>query len=133
MKLLLAAVLAVVPVHHDEVRRPTHCPQYAPMVAYVGFTAAEQRVALRVMHRESRCFHQVVNSTDPNGGSIGLMQINMFWCKPSKWQPKGWLQAQGILEDCDDLFVPLTNLYAAKAIYDYSADRNGNGWQPWGL
>ncbi len=133
MKLLLAAVLAVSPVHHDGGQRPKHCPDYATVVAYVGFDAAEQRMALRVMHRESRCLYGVFNSKDPNGGSIGLMQINMFWCKPSRWHPEGWLQAQGIVAHCDELFVPLTNLYAAKAIYDYSADRNGNGWQPWSL
>jgi hypothetical protein len=132
MKLLLAAILAVVPAQPDW-RRSQHCPEYAMAVAYVGFGPTTHNTALRVMHKESRCIYTVFNPNDPNGGSIGLMQINMFWCKPSRYFKDGWLQSQNIVDDCDDLYVPLTNLKAAKAIYDYSVERNGNGWQPWGL
>lgn len=132
MKLLLAAILAVVPAQPDW-RRTQHCPEYAMAVAFVGFPAHERNMALRVMHKESRCIYTVFNSLDPNGGSIGLMQINMFWCKPSRYFSDGWLQTQGIVDDCDDLYNPLTNLKAAKAIWNYSVENNGNGWQPWGL
>lgn len=132
MKLLIVALLGFSPWVPDS-RRVAHCHQYATAVAFVGFPPSERTVALRVMHRESRCIHTVFNSSDPNGGSIGLMQINMFWCKPSKYFQNGWLQTQGLVESCDELYNPLTNLKAAKAIYDYSLDWNGNGWQPWGL
>lgn len=132
MKLLLAAILAVVPAQ-PEWRRSQHCPEYANAVAFVGFGPDTRNTALRVMYKESRCIYTVFNASDPNGGSIGLMQINMFWCKPSRYFKDGWLQTQGIVDDCDDLYVPLTNLKAAKAIYDYSTEHNGNGWQPWGL
>ena len=132
MKLLIVALLAMSP-WAPESRRVTVCHQYATAVAYVGFPSHERSTTLRIMHRESRCIHTVFNSSDPNGGSIGLMQINMFWCKPSKYFQDGWLQTQGLVESCDELYNPLTNLKAAKAIYDYSLDRNGNGWQPWGL
>lgn len=132
MKLLIVALLGFGPWVPDS-RRVAHCHQYATAVAFVGFPSSERAVALRVMHRESRCIHTVFNSSDPNGGSIGLMQINMFWCKPSRYYPDGWLQAQNLVASCDDLYNPLTNLKAAKAIYDYSLDWNGNGWQPWGL
>jgi hypothetical protein len=131
MKLMLTAILAVTPMGNPEVRRPTHCPEYASVVTYVGFPIDQRREAHRIMHRESRCLPHVFNAKDPNGGSIGLFQINMFWCKPSRYFPEGWLQSQGILQDCNDLFNPLTNVRAAKAIYDYSADRNDYGWHPW--
>jgi len=132
MKLLLAAILAVTPAG-TEWRRSQHCPEYANAVAFVGFPSHERGTTLRVMHKESRCIYTVFNAKDPNGGSIGLMQINMFWCKPSRYFKDGWLQTQGIVDDCKDLYNPLTNLKAAKAIWDYSVEHNGNGWEPWGL
>lgn len=132
MKLLMAVVLALTPAH-SEVRYPRHCPEYATNVVRAGFSR-ELPTALRVMHKESRCIPTVFNGSDPNGGSIGLFQINMFWCKPSRYFKDGWLQSQGIVADCDDLYQPWTNMVAAKAIYDYSVEHNGgNGWQPWGL
>ena len=132
MKLLMAIVLALTPTH-SQVRYPQHCPEYASAVFRVGFRN-EMPTALRVMHRESRCIPTVMNPKDPNGGSIGLFQINMFWCKPSRYYAEGWLQSQGVLQNCSQLYNPVTNMVAAKAIYDYSVEHNkGNGWQPWGL
>jgi hypothetical protein len=132
MKLLMAVVLALTPAH-SEMRYPRHCPQHATHVVRAGFNS-EMATALRVMHKESRCIPTVFNGADPNGGSIGLFQINMFWCKPSRYFKDGWLQTQGIVRNCDDLYDPWTNMVAAKAIYDYSVEHNdGNGWQPWGL
>jgi hypothetical protein len=34
---------------------------------------------------------------------------------------------------CEQLFDPIHNLRAAKAIFDYAQEKNGNGWQPWKL
>lgn len=85
-----------------------------------------------VMWRESRCIPRVFNNLDPNGGSVGLMQINRFWCLPNKYNPDGWLQAQGVLDSCLDLFNPTVNLRAGLAIFEYSKERNDDGWQPWG-
>jgi len=36
-----------------------------------------------------------------------------------------------VIQSCEDLFDPYINLRAAKALYDYSEERNGNGFQPW--
>jgi hypothetical protein len=72
-----------------------------------------------------------VNQTDPNGGSLGLLQINQFWCKPSKYTDNGWLQDMGILDDCQELYDPATNLRAGLAMYSYSVYKNGDGWHPW--
>ena len=85
-----------------------------------------------VMWRESRCIPRVFNSLDPNGGSAGLMQINQFWCLPNRYYKQGWLQAQGILDSCSELFNPEINLQAGLAIFQYSKEHNNNGWQPWG-
>jgi hypothetical protein len=64
---------------------------------------------------------------------MGLTQINdRSWCLPSRYYKKGYLQSLGIIEYCEDLFDPLTNLIAAKALYDYSKEK-GSGFQPWNL
>jgi hypothetical protein len=83
------------------------------------------------MWRESRCQPDAHNPTDPHGGSYGLMQINGFWCQPSRYNASGWLQAQGLLQTCTDLYNPYTNLLAAKAIYDYGIERGNCPWGPW--
>jgi hypothetical protein len=83
-----------------------------------------------IIWRESRCLPDAHNADDPMGGSNGLMQINQFWCKPTRYNPSGWLQAQGLLATCDQLYDPATNLRAAWAIWQY-AEANGCGWRPW--
>jgi hypothetical protein len=60
-----------------------------------------------VMWRESRCLPNAFNSKDPNGGSKGLMQINQFWCLPSRYFPSGWLQSQGVLRSCTSCLILL--------------------------
>jgi hypothetical protein len=85
-----------------------------------------------VMWRESRCRQVAFNPNDPMGGSYGLFQINAYWCKPSRFSKRGWLQEQGIVETCEDLFNPLVNAEAFMAIFDYAHDRYGDGWLPWG-
>ena len=83
-----------------------------------------------VIWRESRCLADAFNPSDPNGGSIGLVQINRFWCLPSRYHPQGWLQEQGIVGSCDDLYDPRVNFDAAHAIWHY-AEARGCGWSPW--
>jgi len=98
----------------------------------VGWSRKELSKLDYVMWRESRCFPSVFNPNDPNGGSGGLLQINQFWCLPNRYNPSGWLQSQGILSSCKQLLIPDVNLRAGLAIFEYSEERNGNGWQPWG-
>jgi len=85
-----------------------------------------------VMWRESRCRQMAHNPTDPVGGSYGLFQINGYWCTPSRFSRRGWLQEQGILKSCEDLYRPAINARAFMAIFDYAQKRYGNGWIPWG-
>jgi len=103
------------------------CDGWVDLARRVGFLEEELPKISYTMYRESRCRPDQHNPDDPMGGSNGLVQINQFWCKPTRYWPGGWLQAQGILETCDDLYDPETNLRAALAI------RNNSGWSPWGF
>lgn len=94
----------------------------------VGWPADQMATLARVLWRESRCTPGPVhNPDDPMGGSRGLLQINGFWCTPSKSWPVGWLQAKNIVTDCDDLYDSATNLRAGLAIW-----RNSS-WHPWAI
>ena len=107
------------------------CGEYHDLAISVGWTEAQWRKLSFVMNRESRCNTMSFNKTDPNGGSRGLIQINGYWCKKNRYSPNGWLQAQGILNTCEDLFNPEVNLRAGLAMWNYSQQRNGCGWRPW--
>lgn len=106
----------------------SECEQALQLALNVGWPAEEMATLARVLWKESRCSPgPVLNSDDPMGGSRGLLQINGFWCTPSSSWPLGWLQAQGIVTTCDDLYGSETNLRAGLAIW-----RN-SGWHPWGI
>jgi len=107
------------------------CPQHIPTALNAGWTQELLEKLDIIMWRESRCIDDAFNSTDPNGGSHGITQVNGFWCRPSRYFPEGWLQDQDIVSTCQDLYDPYTNLLAAKAIYDYSKERNNCGFSPW--
>jgi hypothetical protein len=106
----------------------TLCGQVFNMAKYIGWPVNELSTVVAVSIRESRCQTNAFNPKDPNGGSAGVMQINYFWCKPSQYWPRGYLQAHGILNDCAELFDLETNLRAGLAIYRYS-----EGWRAWSL
>jgi hypothetical protein len=107
------------------------CGEYHDLAIAVGWNESQWAKLSFVMNRESRCNNMSFNKTDPNGGSRGLIQINGFWCKKNKYNPSGWLQAQGILNNCDDLFNPEINLRAGLAMWNYSQQHNKCGWRPW--
>jgi hypothetical protein len=106
------------------------CPEWHETALEAGWDEDELDRLDYVLWRESRCLPEVHNPTDPNSGSYGLSQVNGFWCNPSRYNPDGWLQAQGVLQHCTDLHDPVINLTAARAIYRYAQDR-GCGWSPW--
>lgn len=112
----------------------TPCQQWLPLALEVGWTADRVMAErlLSIMWRESRCNYDSWYKQDPNGGSLGLLQINQYWCKPNRYTDRGYLQDVGVLETCDELFDPATNLRAGLALYSYSVYKNGgNGWHPW--
>lgn len=107
------------------------CPGWLGLATSVGWPLAALPTLDEIMYRESRCMPESFNGKDPNGGSAGLMQINYYWCKPSRWYAEGYLQYNGVLNTCKDLFDPRVNLLAALVIYKYSVETSGNGWRPW--
>jgi hypothetical protein len=103
------------------------CDEWMPLAVEVGWPEEELPKLSYAVYRESRCRPDQHNPDDPVGGSNGLVQINRFWCRPSTYWPDGWLQTQGVLDECDELFDPETNLRAALAIW------HNSGWSPWNL
>jgi hypothetical protein len=109
------------------------CPDVVNAAYALGWQKDDLDELDYVTWKESRCDPSAYYAKDPNGGSHGVMQINGFWCRPSKYYPFGYLQTHRYLATCDDLYNPLVNLLAALEIFNYSQETNGNGWQPWGL
>lgn len=107
------------------------CPMWWSLALSVGFTEEQMPTLDRVLHRESRCDETQLNASDPNGGSVGLTQINRFWCLPSRYYPDGYLQTMQILSTCDDLYEPLINLRAALALVEYSRSVGLSDWHQW--
>lgn len=107
------------------------CGEWRSLALSLGWPESEWPTLNKVMWRESRCQPTALNGRDPNGGSSGLLQINHYWCRPSRYTPNGWLQDQGVLKECADLFDPTTNLRAGIKIFTYSLNKNSNGWNPW--
>lgn len=104
------------------------CPQWEDLARSVGWPEEQIKKMSYVLYKESRCNPDAHNPNDPtSAGSRGLMQINGYWCIPNKYNPIGWLQEQGILSSCDDLYDPVTNLRAGLAIWMRS------GWSPWNV
>ena len=110
------------------ITQPDACQTVFDMAQQVGWPEHELTQLVAVAYRESRCQPDAFNPTDPNGGSAGVMQINYFWCKPSRYYVNGYLQAYGLIRTCNDLFYLEDNLRSALAIYRYS-----NGWRAWSL
>lgn len=108
------------------------CGQWHDLAISVGWPESEWPKLSKIMFRESRCHWSSHNKTDPNSGSRGLLQINGYWCRKSQFTAHGWLQDLGILNVCDDLFNPTTNLRAGLAMWQYGEDKYGCGWRgPW--
>ena len=110
------------------ITQPDACQTVYDMARHVGFPEAELATVVAVAYRESRCLPDAFNGADTVGQSYGAMQVNDFWCLPSKYYPNGYMQAYGLLTVCDDLFDLETNLRAALNIWRYS-----NGWRAWSL
>jgi hypothetical protein len=110
------------------ITQPDACETVYNMARHVGWPEAELTKVVAVAYRESRCLPDAFNGADTVGQSYGAMQINDFWCLPSKYYANGYMQAYGLLTVCDDLFDLETNLRAALNIWRYS-----NGWRAWSL
>ena len=104
-----------------------NCDDAVKLARAIGFPEEELDTLRMIMSRESgpTCAPSAFNASDPNGGSYGVSQVNGYWCVPNSQWTIGWLQAQGILNECSDLFDPQIALRATLAIFYNS------GWNPW--
>lgn len=107
------------------------CGQWWAIAKEAQFTDEMMPTLDVVLWRESRCDPAQHNEADPNGGSYGLMQINGFWCEPSRYYPLGYLQTAGVLNTCLDLHDPKINLHAAYALVEYSRSMGLCTWSQW--
>jgi len=138
--LISAVIITILPIdswdgltpysRHEEYSRveppvSAKCPEWWNLAQSVGWSAQQLPMLDRVLWRESRCYDNVHNPTDPNGGSFGLLQINGFWVK--------YLSDADLLNARSDLFDPEINLRAGLAIYNYAHMKHGKGWSPWGF
>lgn len=101
------------------------CPNWATLALEAGWPAKELPTLTSILYHEARCQSRAHNPKDPNTGSYGAGQINGFWCRPSRYFPDGWLQTQGILTNCTDLYNPETTMRAMLAVWRYG------GWEQW--
>ena len=108
----------------------TDCAEWYPLAMEVGWPEAEWPTLSYVIHRESRCDPTVTSRHDDRG----LLQIHPpSWCKPNRYNKIGWLQAQGVINECEELYDPRKNLPAGHMIYLYGVEKHGYGWGPWSL
>lgn len=112
------------------------CPMWWNVLLEAGWERQNLAQADAIIWRESRCMSSAHNPDDPTKignlkGSIGLFQVNLFWVQKTTYYPNGYLQTMGVVTGPEDLWNPLLNARAALAIFDYSAERNGCGWNPW--
>ena len=99
------------------------CREWADTALRGGFVLDDLWIALQVAELESGCLPGAIGD---NGNSFGLMQIHTpSWCKPTKYWPRGYLQTQGMIDDCTELFDPLTNMWVAWHI------ATKYGWENW--
>lgn len=108
------------------------CGEWHDLAIAVGWPESEWPTLSYVLHRESRCDPSAHNKSDPGSGSRGLMQVNSYWCRPSKFSQNGWLQDRNVLSTCDQLFDAKTNLHSGLLIWLYGEQKHGCGWRgPW--
>ena len=108
------------------------CGEWHDLAISVGWPEEEWPTLSKVMFRESRCQPTAWNQGDVGSGSRGLLQVNSYWCDPSRWTANGWLQDRNLLTSCDDLFQPEVALRSGLAIWLYGEDKHGCGWiGPW--
>lgn len=135
-KIIILAIaicsLASPTVVHAKQYPKMRCANHYDIIEMVSDSKDMMYAVDYIMWRESRCNASAVNHNDPNGGSLGLFQINKFWCKPNRYSKRGFLQEAGVLTKCKELYNPIVSANAMMAIYDYGDNRYGDGWGPWG-
>jgi hypothetical protein len=110
------------------------CPEWHDLAVEVGISIDDLPIVMAIIHRESRCLPGVINKTLNRDGSwdLGLSQVNdRSWCEKNRWNPIGYLQAQGIISTCEDLLDPEMNLRSMLALMNYSEVNAPCRFEPW--
>lgn len=114
---------AINPYEGLEALKGQSCPGWGRLASQVGWPQQEIAMLSAVAYFESRCRRDALGD---KGRSFSAMQIHTnSWCRPNRYWPNGYLQHQGIVTSCDDLWDPATTLRAALEIW-----RVG-GWKQW--
>jgi hypothetical protein len=122
------------------------CPKAMKMAREAGFPRRALPTLDRIVYRESKCEPKAV-------GWNYRKPLTHRDCKLSKWQTyrkckavrsadfgltqindNSWLtylRQKNIIETRADLLDPLTNMKAAKALYDYSIEKGHDAWKQW--
>lgn len=108
------------------------CPNMVNVLNTIAEEIGQRNRVDYIMWRESRCNTRAINEDDPYGGSLGLFQINQYWCKHSKSTGEGFLKKRDVVDKCTDLYKPNISAEAFLEIYNYVDKRYGDGWIPWG-
>lgn len=112
---------AVIEILGDE-----SCPQWVGKALTAGWQAEKLPRLMRIMYRESRCLPDACGETDSphirKCRDWGLMQINDY-----SW--KTTIRNMGM--NIEQMHDPYWNLWFARWLYEYSLERNGDGWHPW--
>lgn len=102
------------------------CPEWTAKALTAGWQPLEVPRLLRIMHRESRCKPEACGETDSptirKCRDWGLMQINDY-----SW--KTTIRNLGL--SIEQMHDPYWNLWFARWLFEYSLERNGDGWVPW--
>jgi hypothetical protein len=102
------------------------CAEWGFVALSAGWKPDELPQLFRIMHRESRCIPDACSVTDrPDQRRCrdwGLMQINDY-----SW--KSTVRKLGF--EMSQMHDPYWNLLFARWLFEYSEERNNNGWQPW--
>lgn len=105
------------------------CPKAMALAIQAGFKKNDLPKLDHIIYRESRCAPGATNLNRRSDGTVwstdyGLTQINGY-----SWVT--YLRNKRIVSKSSELLEPLTNLRAAKALYDYSKKEGLDPWFQW--
>lgn len=105
------------------------CPKAMALALQAGFRKSDLPKLDYIIYRESRCRPEAVGHNRRKDGTIwssdyGLTQINGY-----SWIT--YLRNKKIVSKSSELLKPLSNLRAAKALYDYSKKEGLDPWYQW--
>lgn len=122
---LLATPAMAKPVEADGFK----CPRAMALALQAGFRKRDLPRLDYIIYRESRCRPEAVGYNKRKDGTVwskdyGLTQINDY-----SWIT--YLRNKRIVKSSVELLHPLTNLRAAKALFDYSKEEGLDPWHQW--